>query len=409
MPLTNELVDYCSDWPQKYLAEKHALQRKLRALICSIHHIGSTAIPGMMAKPEIDILIIVKDLTQIDIINSGMESLGYRVRGECGIAGRHYYSKDTNGVRTHKAHVYKKGHRNIWAQFAFRDYLIAHPDLAAEYGELKKNLARENTRGMGEYCDGKDDFVKVLLLAEEQERNNNEPSAPIWLDGWMKDHNIDLWGAADLADFPTPLHESGQRFPIALSWVVPMNPHIMASIQNGPNPAYADEYARVNHHIDELSSALAAEIKFRGFRSQALAASDRTDTVNIKGDFPHKTAATRAGLGWVGRHCQLVTRPFGPWVRLGTVFTDIELVCGSPIERSFCGRCMRCVEACPAKALKGHAWYPGLARDEILDARACDQWKKKHYFQYHEGHNCGICSSVCPFGSKILKKKTSND
>ncbi len=171
MPLTNELVDYCSDWPQKYLAEKHALQRKLGALVCSIHHIGSTAIPGMMAKPEIDILITVKDLTQIDVINSAMESLGYRVRGECGIAGRHYYSKDTKGVRTHKAHVYKKGHRNIWAQFAFRDYLIDHPDLAAEYGELKKNLARENTRGMGEYCAGKDDFVhKVLLLAKEQKR-----------------------------------------------------------------------------------------------------------------------------------------------------------------------------------------------------------------------------------------------
>ncbi|MGW8302890.1 MAG: 4Fe-4S double cluster binding domain-containing protein [Desulfobacterales bacterium] len=179
----------------------------------------------------------------------------------------------------------------------------------------------------------------------------------------------------------------------------------MISIQNGPNHAYADEYARVNNRINELSAAIAAEIERRGFRSKPLAASDRTDKVNIKGDFPHKTAATRAGLGWVGRHCQLITRPFGPWIRLGTVFTDIKLPCGPTIERNFCGRCSLCVEACPAKALTGNGWYPGIPRKEVLDVRACDRWKKKHYFQYHKGHNCGICSAVCPYGLRVPEKK----
>ena len=228
---------------------------------------------------------------------------------------------------------------------------------------------------------------------------------PIWLTEWMEVHEVTLWGAADLRDFSTPKDETGQRFICALSWAIPMNPQIMASIQNGPNQAYADEYARVNNHINELSFALAAEIKVRGFRSKLLTASDRTDTVEIKGDFPHKTVATRAGLGWVGRHCQLITRGFGSWIRLGTVFTDIKLPCGPPIERDFCGRCKRCVEVCPAKALKGKAWYPGLPREEILDVRACDQWKKEHYFRYHKGHNCGICSAVCPYGLKVLRKK----
>jgi epoxyqueuosine reductase QueG len=221
----------------------------------------------------------------------------------------------------------------------------------------------------------------------------------------MELHQVALWGAADLRDFSTPKDETGQRFICALSWAIPMNPQIMAGIQNGPNQAYADEYARVNNHINELSSALATEIKARGFRSEALAASDRTDTVEIKGDFPHKTAATRAGLGWIGRHCQLITRRFGSWVRLGTVFTDMELPSGIPIERSFCGQCKRCVKACPAKALKGKAWHAGLPREEILDVRACDQWKKEHYFKFHKGHNCGICSAVCPYGLKVLKKK----
>jgi epoxyqueuosine reductase QueG len=225
----------------------------------------------------------------------------------------------------------------------------------------------------------------------------------LWLAEWMRAREIVLWGGANLDGVSTPQDEAGRAYAFALSWAIPVNPRTMLTIQGGPNQAYADEYARVNNRIDELSVALAAEIKRRGFRSKPLAASDRTDTVNVKGDFPHKTAATRAGLGWVGRNCQLVTRQFGPWIRLGTVFTDMEMPCGPPVEESFCGGCTRCVDACPAKALKGNAWYPGIPREELLDVRACDQWKKEHYFQYHRGYNCGICSAVCPYGLKVLK------
>ncbi|MEW6719825.1 MAG: 4Fe-4S double cluster binding domain-containing protein [Thermodesulfobacteriota bacterium] len=219
-----------------------------------------------------------------------------------------------------------------------------------------------------------------------------------WLHGWMESRGISLWGAADLRGFPTPADGSGKTFPFAVSFAVPMDPRIMSGIRNGPNREYAEEYARVNALIDGLSAALAEELEARGFRSRPLSASDRTDPVGIRGDFPHKTAATRAGLGWIGRHCQLVTRAFGPWVRLGTVFTDMEMPCGVPAERSFCGRCAVCVDACPAKALKGNAWRPGSPREELLDAGACDRWKKEHYARFHGGHNCGICAAVCPYG-----------
>ena len=232
------------------------------------------------------------------------------------------------------------------------------------------------------------------------------PSAafPAWLRKCFRSHNIVLWGAADLRRFSTPKDNTGRGFPFALSFIIPMNPSIMVKLQHGPNQDYADEYQRVNNHLGEFAATLAAELRGQGYRAQPLAPSERTDTVAIKGDFPHKTAATRAGLGWIGRHCQLITRDYGPWVRLGTVFTDTELPCGPALERSYCGGCMRCVDACPAKALKGKAWYPGLPREAIMDAGECDKWKKEHYLRYRRGHVCGICSAVCPYGLKVLKK-----
>ncbi|MEE4607459.1 MAG: 4Fe-4S double cluster binding domain-containing protein [Desulfobacteraceae bacterium] len=226
-----------------------------------------------------------------------------------------------------------------------------------------------------------------------------------WLADWMSLHEVALWGAADLRGFDTPTDDVGTPFPRAVSMVFPLTPAIMAGIQNGPNQAYADEYTRVNQRIDALSAQLAAAFGDRGWRARALAASARTDPVNIRGDFPHKTAATRAGLGWIGRHCQLITRRYGSWVRLGSVFTDAALATGPPSERSFCGRCTRCVAACPAGALSGEAWHPGVARERILDVDACDQWKKTHYRQYRDGHTCGICSAVCPYGLKVLKRE----
>jgi epoxyqueuosine reductase len=114
----------------------------------------------------------------------------------------------------------------------------------------------------------------------------SSPSHPSWLSTWMKTHNISLWGAADLREFSTPTDATGQKFPIAISWVIPMNPQIMFGIQQGPNQVYADEYSRVNNQINKLAAMLVAVISSRGFRAQELAASDRTDPVNIMGDFP---------------------------------------------------------------------------------------------------------------------------
>jgi hypothetical protein len=134
------------------------------------------------------------------------------------------------------------------------------------------------------------DTVESIAACFNTRDEMSDPSiiVPIWLIKWMEIHKITLWGAADLRGFSTPKNEAGQRFPYALSWVIPMNPEIMAGIQNGPNQAYVDEYSRVNNHINELSVALADELKIRGFCSKPLASSDRTDKVISKGTFPTK-------------------------------------------------------------------------------------------------------------------------
>jgi epoxyqueuosine reductase QueG len=209
---------------------------------------------------------------------------------------------------------------------------------------------------------------------------------------------IDLFGFADLRSVGSLADEAGQSFPRAVSYAVPMDAEIMAGIKRGPNRQYAEEYARVNRKIDSLSQAMAEILMAKGCSSKALPASARTDTVHMRGDFPHKTAATRAGLGWIGRNCQLITKTHGPWVRLGTVFIDLPIEIDRPIRKSLCGECRECVEACPAGALVGNLWTPGIPREKLLDVRRCDEWKKKHYPHFHQGHNCGICAAVCPFG-----------
>jgi epoxyqueuosine reductase QueG len=232
-----------------------------------------------------------------------------------------------------------------------------------------------------------------------KDRLNND-----WTDDWMQSQGVPLWGAADIHRLNFSIGEDQEPYPGAVSWAIPMSPDIMAGLKNGPTLAYARVYTEVNVRITGVANSLAEAIHKKDFRAYPLAASDRTDTVNIRGDFPHKTAATLSGLGWVGRHCQLVTRQFGPWLRLGTVFTDMPLVYGTPFKRGFCGKCRACVDACPAGALTGKTWKPGIERSEILDAAVCDQWKKEHYMEFHNGHNCGICSSACPYGLKHLGK-----
>lgn len=150
------VVAYDSNWPILYQLEVPRLQGVLGKEIVSAHHIGSTSIPGMSAKPIIDILLEVKDIVKIDSYNNEMIALGYQPRGELEISGRRYFSRDeSKDVRTHHVHAYQTNNIELKRHLAFRDYMIDHSDDAKVYSELKIVLARRFQWDIDGYCSGK--------------------------------------------------------------------------------------------------------------------------------------------------------------------------------------------------------------------------------------------------------------
>jgi epoxyqueuosine reductase len=124
------------------------------------------------------------------------------------------------------------------------------------------------------------------------------------------------------------------------------------------------------------------------------------DVRNLRAAFQHKTAAARAGLGWVGKSALFISYEHGPRVRLVTVFTDMPLEVAAPVTVSECGDCIVCVRACPGGAVQGKEWWPERPREDLFDAHACFVEASRQLSE-RVGVNypvCGICIAVCPEG-----------
>lgn len=155
-----KVVSYDREWPMLYQSEVTRLLNVLEHEIVSNHHIGSTAIPGMSAKPIIDILLEVRNISKVDDYNDAMIGLGYEPRGELGIAGRRYFSREEPvDVRTHHIHAFQSGNRGKERHLAFRDYMIAHPVDVREYSQLKMDLAKKFPLDIDGYIKGKESYV----------------------------------------------------------------------------------------------------------------------------------------------------------------------------------------------------------------------------------------------------------
>jgi GrpB-like predicted nucleotidyltransferase (UPF0157 family) len=164
-----EVVEYDYNWPARFKAEASQLALVFEHSVINIHHIGSTAVPGLAAKPTIDILIEVKVGTSVSEYYEAMRKLGYECRGECldavipGTPGRYYFPKIVDGQHVTHVHVCHEGHHQIAELLGLRDYLRSHASEMKEYGVHKGRLAEKFTYNNIAYMKGKDDLVKGLI------------------------------------------------------------------------------------------------------------------------------------------------------------------------------------------------------------------------------------------------------
>jgi GrpB-like predicted nucleotidyltransferase (UPF0157 family) len=158
-----QVLPHDPKWQKMFEAESDRVMQALGKNAIAVHHIGSTAIPHIYAKPIIDLLVEVKEIAQVDEQNTSMEALGYEIMGEFGISGRRYFRKNNEeGIRTHHIHAFTADSAQVKRHLAFRDYMIAHLQEAQSYSELKRKLAREYPTDIDGYMDGKDAFIKAI-------------------------------------------------------------------------------------------------------------------------------------------------------------------------------------------------------------------------------------------------------
>ncbi|AOY76218.1 epoxyqueuosine reductase [Clostridium formicaceticum] len=175
--------------------------------------------------------------------------------------------------------------------------------------------------------------------------------------------------------------------------------------QNGPTHTYFHHYRTVNAFIDQMTFKITNQLQQWGYLAMAIPASQSINLEgwNYRGLFQHRTAATKAGIGWIGKNNCLVTEEFGPRVRLGTVLTNMVFDYNEAITMSQCGECNLCVKLCPANALKGKTWKPEVLREEMMCPDTCSNHMKNKYKHIGRGAVCGICIKACKKGKQILK------
>ncbi|MBX5167016.1 GrpB family protein [Rhizobium sp. NZLR4b] len=162
MALTSTISKYDRRWPDLFNSERARLEEVFGTRAIEIHHVGSTAVPGLAAKPEIDVLVVVSDHGDEAGIGQAMSSFGY-IRGSNLSDGHHFYRRDVGGVRTHKVHVCLTSHWQISRMLGFRDLLRQNDDLRQEYQNLKLELESKNKHGIGEYLAQKAPFIDAVM------------------------------------------------------------------------------------------------------------------------------------------------------------------------------------------------------------------------------------------------------
>ena len=183
---------------------------------------------------------------------------------------------------------------------------------------------------------------------------------------------------------------------------------IIRNMQNAPTQEYVDELVSLNTRLDELGMKCEEFLIDNGYDAYAQTKKRLgTDFGENNGfELPHKTIATRAGLGWIGKSALFTTTKFGSALRLSSVLTNAPLDLGKPILKSKCGKCTDCMEACPGGAISGKEWNYKLKRNDFYDDKKCEKYALTVSYENlgKEDTVCGKCIYACPHTQKYIKK-----
>lgn len=216
----------------------------------------------------------------------------------------------------------------------------------------------------------------------------------------LREQGASLVGFGDLNGFETGGMPSG------VSIALKLPKEIVRGIAHGPTREYFDTYHKWNARLDALARLGADYLKSCGYQAVGQTSDVVKQDSQYRTRLPHKTVAVQSGLGWIGKCALLVTKEYGSAVRLTSILTDAPVTCASPVAVSACGSCRACQDACPATAVKGEVWEPGMAREKLYDFARCRVTARKI-----SGENigeditlCGKCIEVCPYTQKYIKR-----
>ena len=193
---------------------------------------------------------------------------------------------------------------------------------------------------------------------------------------------------------------------VALAVMIPAK--VIAGIKNGPARDYFDSYHELNARLNALAELAAKYLSDRGHRALPQTTTTVVESPGYRTPVPHKTCATRAGLGWIGKSTLLVTEEYGPAVRLSSVLTDAEFDSVSePINVSRCGSCTACASACPGQAIKGALWDVNAPLESLVDVEDCRKAARALAADMigEQITLCGKCIETCPYTRAYLKKE----
>lgn len=216
----------------------------------------------------------------------------------------------------------------------------------------------------------------------------------------LKSKGAALLGVADLTSIP------GAALKTGISVAVPVPRHIVEDLKTAPTEEYYHMYYTLNTRLNEIVESGASYLQEQGYRAYANTTTAVQIDENWRTPLPHKTVATRAGLGWIGKSCLLVTTEYGSAVRLSSIVTDAPLPTNPPVVESKCGNCSKCVDMCPAQALSGALWKAGMPRETLFKKEICKkvQTERMQKATGIETDLCGMCFAVCPYTQKYLKQ-----